>query len=411
MDEVIQQRRKELFNLGLLNTIESYRHLLNARPTERSHKSYMEFFGRLYEGGIKDAATERMQQLQRLIQAKAEFTNKLPEALGKGKDEDHRTAFLRNDRDAITGTAQYLPTKPRIRSKKYEGILRAILDYYKTPPQGSEEKAPLIDDAYKAFIEIDTDVNRLDPEHELIRCLLYMAFPRVTGDRQAYDYAAELLINKELMAAQPGIEQEYIYVICWAARRLKEYSTAHYYAELGIRNWPDDPRFYHGRCLNTAAWLGDEKKEAECRLTLRDAIEDARRALDLYGRDGEESRDLIGACYNNLAYLWAEYAARESCTAAAVTEARRALLGLKEWTEKERWVPNHPEYLHTEAYVEFQEYSLARIGREDEARLRAKLEHARREIDKALALVKEKPLYDKLKREIDKALTRYASEP
>jgi hypothetical protein len=233
-----------------------------------------------------------------------------------------------------------------------------------------------------------------------------MAFPNVTGDRQAYDYAKALLSDNELMESYPDIEREYRYIVCWATRRLKEYRTADYYCTTSIKEWPEDPRFYQGRCINTSAWLDDEKKD-ECPRTLKDAIADAEQALKLCYDDEKEYGELIGVNYNNLSYLWAKQAAADEGSAqASVRQARAALIKLKEWTDKATWVPNHPEYLHTEAFIEFQEYSVWKKQNKDKELLKAKLEHALRDIEAAVSLVKGKTLYEDLKKKIEKALAR-----
>src|SRR5205823_7009755 len=77
------------------------------------------------------------------------------------------------------------------------------------------------------------------------------------------------------------------------------------YANIAIDKWNDDARFYHGRCLNTYAWLVNKKQRGECPYNVVDAIRDAQRAIKLYKRDKTSNSDVIAANYNNLAYFYA----------------------------------------------------------------------------------------------------------
>jgi hypothetical protein len=411
LDEQIKKRRQEIYNYGLLKTIDSYDRLLKAEPQTDSHKTYTDFFTVVFHSGIKDIATERMRQLQQMTLIQSEFSNSVPDGLGLSTDG--KPAHLRVDRDVISGTDQYLPTKPYIKNTRYSEVVEKILNYYRTPPQGDESKSSDIKEAYKLYMEIDSEVNQFDPEHELVRCLLYLAFPNKEGDLKAYEHLMVLLSSEDVTASPPEIIQECKYVLCWAARRIKEYKQADLFTKMAAESYKD-PRFNHGRYLNMYAWLSDEEKNKDCPYTLKDVIEQAQVALKLYQEESSEYTAEIGACFNSLAFLWAEYAEKVSCTEQAIHEARKALGELKNCIPRVLWTPNHPEYLHTEAYVEFQEYSLwNRQGKEPLA-LITKLGHAEKAITDALALVgdvaREKNDYLPLLKKINKALSHHKTQ-
>jgi hypothetical protein len=408
LDDQIQKRRQEIYNYGLLKTIDSYDRLLKAEPQSDSHKSYTDFFTGVFHSEIRNIATERMRQLQQMTLIQSEFSNLVPDGLGLSKEG--KPAHLRDERDVISGTAQYLPTKPRIKNPRYGEVMKKILNYYKTPPQGDESKSSEIKEAYKDYMEIDSNTDQFDLEHELVRCLLYLAFPNKEGDQKAYDHLMVLLSRSDVMAGTDEIIKECKYVLCWAARRIKEYSNANLYAKMAAESYRD-PRFYHGWSLNTYAWLSDEEKNKYCPYKLKDVIEQSQLALALYKENSEEYTEEIGACFNNLACLWAEYAERVSCTEQAIQEARNALVELKDCIPRVLWTPTHPEYLHTEAYVEYQEYSFWNKQGRDPLALIAKLEHAQKAITDAIALVgdiaREKNDYLPLLKKINKALSHH----
>ena len=258
LDDHIKRRRQEIYNYGLLKTIDSYGRLLKAKPQTDSHKTYTDFFRVVFYSGIKDIATERMRQLQELTLIQSEFSNLVPDGLGLSKEG--KPAHLRVDRDVISGTDQYLPTDPHINNERYKEVVQRILNYYKTPPQGDVSKAADIKEAYKLYMEIDSEVNQFDPEHELVRCLLYLAFPNKEGDMKAYKNLMALLSRRDMQEESSAeIIRECTYVLCWAARRTKEYMMADYFAKKGSESYRD-PRFNHGRFLNMYAWLSDEEK-------------------------------------------------------------------------------------------------------------------------------------------------------
>lgn len=405
-DEIIE-RKTQIENLGLVNALSDYERLLMAKPSKASHEVYINLFANVFRSGIKDIAMDRMHQKQKWILIQSEITNLFKEGLGFIKVGQERQGF-RSPRDFVTDVNQYLPTKPILKSKKYSDILETILNHYKEP-----RSADLLDRAYEGYLELASDSNRRDPEHELIRCYLYLAFQREGGEDKAYEYTKELMNSKELIETYPPIEKEYRYIQCWSARRLGRFEEADECAKIAIQKWNDDARFYHGRCLNTYAWLNQENSAITCPYTIADAIDDAQRAIELYLKDPTANEDVIAGNYNNLAYFFAWGVTNSQYTMREAREnlnlARKALTHLKELVRKETWIPNHPEYFHTEAYLAYQEF-LMEIGSGNvQEYLRRKLQQAKHDIDTAIELYPEGPYYLQLKDYIEKGLERISS--
>jgi hypothetical protein len=416
LDDEIQKARAEVQNLGLINTLSDYETLRSAKPQSKSQKEYLQYFKEAFNSPLTRNARMKMERLQRWILVKSEFTNSFTEALGVGKSGFDHSALRAGD--LVTGWGQYLPSKPKLTSAKYTQILRSILTFYRDPT-----KFGCIEDAYKRYVEFDTETRNINLEHELLRCFLYLALPRTvsmspdqavsaSGDQRAYSHAEEvmkgtqLLDRKEWDESPTLIKQEYRYVQCWAARRTEKFSEAVELAKQGTEHDPLDPRFFHGLCLSIYSWL--KKRPEETTPTLDEAILAARTAIQLYVKTArnDDNDEVIAANYNNLAYFLAwrvEMYQVESPdlrevfklkTQESLDGARDALDHLKDLIHKEDWEDTrHPEFFHTEAYLEYQEFTVAfSEGELDTAE--SKLNNAKREIDLSIRLFPEGPALD-----------------
>jgi hypothetical protein len=422
LDDAIQQTRTQVQNLGLINTLQDYEKLLRAKPAGASQKQYLDFFRKTFNSPLARQAQMKMETLQQWILVKSEFTNSFTEALGINSPEfDHSS--LRSPEDFVTGSGQYLPTKPRVSGGSYKQILHSILGFYRNPTNFDQ-----VENAYKRYVELDTesrDTDReIDLEHELIRCFLYLALPRnnqntesvasaSSGDQKAYQHAESLMEGDQLIArtkwdeTPEAIKQEFRYVQCWAARRIGHFRKAVALAKEGSEKEPTDPRFFHGLCLAIYSWLVKNPNDSPPRL--EEAIEATKKAISLYKSQStaHENDDVIAANYNNLAYFlaWSVELAKENEVLSrqaiaeqnrqTLAEAREALDSLRGLIKKSTWEQTkHPEYFHTEAYLEYVEFMVA-ISAVDFATARRKLENANREIGIAIPLLAEGPTKEK----------------
>jgi hypothetical protein len=113
--------------------------------------------------------------------------------------------------------------------------------------------------------------------------------------------------------------------------------------------------------------------------SLEEAVSEIETAIKLYKLRSNEA-DLIGTCYNSLAYYLSRFP-DDACFSLA--RAREALQQLKLFIPPETWSPMHPEYYHTEANLVFQSVLSAR---EITAVAADKLRYALASIDCAITL-------------------------
>ena len=144
--------------------------------------------------------------------------------------------------------------------------------------------------------------------------------------------------------------------------------------------------------------------------TIERAADDGERAAELYkgfcdGREFDE--DLVNAVaggnLNNLAYF---FCFDRSDPSFDVVKGREYLRRLKLLVGKDTWGLKYPEYFHTEAHVEYEEFLRDLQAGVPKEALRAKLLQAQGEIRKACSLYPEKQLYKELANTIDNALSR-----
>jgi hypothetical protein len=430
LDDEIQNARRQVHNLGLINTLNDYEALRNATPKGKSQTQYLEFFRATFDNPLTRNARPKMERLQNWILVKSAFTTSFTSAFGMGKPGFDQSS-LRSPDDFVTGSGQYLPTKPKLWTRDYIQILGWILGFYRNPTKFDQ-----VENAYKHFVELDTETRGINLEHELIRCLLYLALPRPartsqtdspssTGDEKAYLHAEAIMEGEKLLdrsdweKAPESVKQEFRYVQSWAARRSGRYQKAVELAQEGTAHEPEDPRFFHGLCLSIYSWLS--KKPEESTPTLDAAIAATRTAIFLYLKtaEGDHNNDVIAANYNNLAYFlaWSVALNQEASPAdrpraeahshKAIAEARDALHQLKELIDKNEWEKTkHPEFFHTEAYLEYQEFTIA-MAEGDRDKARAKLADAKHDIDLSIKLLEEGPMdeeYRKLRDQINRGL-------
>jgi hypothetical protein len=210
-------------------------------------------------------------------------------------------------------------------------------------------------------------------------------------------------------------DREYQYIAGWAARRARKYHVANAILGVAIERYTDDPRFFHGRSLNTYSWLKDSSARRRCPYTLKRAIVDGERAVELYEASGDPTyEELTAACYNNLAYF---YSVGDATSMAAAAPAREALLKLKALVPSNLWNPKYPEYFHTEACVEYCEAMEAK-QRSDVSSQSSKLAWARSAIEAAIRLKADDSDYPLLRvkildeiRQMNIAVDDYYSSP
>lgn len=388
LDRSICMRREEIKNLGLAAGIRTYHALLTSTP-QGKEKDYLEIFRKIYDTAhIRDLALAKLFTLQSFSVTQSESTFLL--ARGLSVPQQHAGP------GDITGAMQRLPVRPDLKSVDYKIIMDYVIEYYKTPLSLMREKSNVINEAYRLFVIKDSEMKQPTGDHELVRCFLYLALPYIESDERALEHAKR---SKETFAE---LTKEFNYLIIWAARILGKFALAEDTVQESIAKFPEDARPYHGRALNIIAWLNDAKQRAGCPFGLREAIAAVEEAIRLYGREEGDAAELIGVCYNDLAYLLSYDRMDDSYN---VVEARAALDQLKKYVNKDTWDPFYPEYLHTEAQVEYQEFLQGFMTGQSKASLKIKLDYAKRDLEAAIRLCP-KAYYLALRDQIDNALQR-----
>jgi hypothetical protein len=394
LDYGIVKARKSMRNLSLVKSLENYRRFKDAKPKNREETAYVKFFKELFEGRVHGAVLERIRELQRMVLIKWEFSENMPAMYdyAYGRDLIKKTHV-----DDVTNPIQALPIYLKLASKDHRSIVDAVVRFHKTPDVSS---ADALDVAYKTFVDSDKKESSLRFEHEIVRCLLYMGcigisnthLLRVSGNELALRHARTI----EPESSEAGTSDLW-YIMAWAMRRSGTYSEADALLNKAIRKYPADPRMWHGRMLNAFSWFQDREKLPFPHKLSR-AVRDATKAVMLYQSDGAVEQCAVNL--NNIAYLRSFI---QSNPVFNLRAARVALDRMKIVLPREKWFPSYPEFFHTEANLEYQEYSAAAVKPRSKLDLVEKLANALKVIAKALE-VEKKPSYEALRDKIERAI-------
>ena len=338
----LQDVRGRLDDLGLVSKIRDYDEF-SKNLTGGIQKKYhfmVKYFQDLYqeEEGLSWVREEQKDVLK-LLEIRSGFAEQMVEELVR--KEVHEAAFGRYLDDSVTVAAQVLPRHPRIREARNREICELILDYMDPPIGSSDDRLAIRDMAYRKFLELDQEIEENSEEHEVIRALLSLSFFNRKGDGHSFERLKMLLNEDNEHSAEP------FYLALWAGRRAKKYGETDELAKRAIAMWPDDFRLYHGRQLNSFAWInsGDES----CHRDLAFCAKDSKRSISLIAQMKEPPTETLAANYNNLvcAYSW-----NPADRAFSTKKARHALKRLKEILPPGDWLPRFPEFFHTEANLE-----------------------------------------------------------
>jgi hypothetical protein len=385
---LLHRKQGQLHNLGLAERLEAYKKFLGEADTSRrrTHQEYILFVeGVLNNQKARDGVLARMRDVQQLIVARSEFWRDAP---GRFPFADFNG--LADGRDLVTGATQSLPLRVEPKKQEYRNIARAL----ETAIIGRSLAPEKTLSVYDRFSAMEADLGELDPDHELIRCLLYLASPVRDGDERGLRLA---LAMRERF---PSSRKEFEYVALWAMRRLQRYHEADSLSRDLISSNSDDPRIYHGRLLNCFSWGSQQSSKDLSPLLFREALTAGLTAIRLYEQRDPPDLEVLAALYNDVAYL--KCSSRKP-SRRALREAREYLARLKTIKPKSAWVDGFPEYFHTEAALELEEFRAARSDSAKQSALRAKLESAVEDIRIAIRL-RPKRIYRALERRILDAL-------
>lgn len=411
--ESISTTRLQAYNLGLIANFQEYAQIVNELK-KKKETDFIAYFKELYSNNenLSHEALEKKEHLQWLIISKLQFTNMLPEQF-QIEQQRQQTELTSNDTSSIVpidvmSGIPYVPSLSKVKSGYYENISQAIYNSYRFP-----QKVECFFEALEAFLKQDSIINEVHVEHEFFRALLYLIIPVLEEHRlgrnegiskegfegyykKCYQFSlvhVQYMLNKwnkfSIDREDEKIKQKYCYLACWSNRLLKNYIISNELSLEYINTWPENPDFYHNISLNTYFWF---KEDPICPYSLQDAIEYANKAIKLFNNQyyisqRKEYLELMRTSYNNIAYMHAEIASEYNekyddnfpiildFWDSALKNAYKALNSLHE-LNKDESSTIRAEYLHTEAYLEFQKYFFYKVTKKDKPLLREILSKA-----------------------------------
>lgn len=252
--EVVRREdlRARIPNLGLMGELPRYTQLIQSKPRNQRQEWCRQVFSDLLATeNIGDLAIAKMKTILNIGSADA--------SLDSGSQASNLPDFSAQPLDMA-----FLPLPPVVRWPPHAALVEKIFQtpyrLRENPARGDGILLHIVD----TFDQLDRQVSRGEVdeafemgEHELVRCLVYMTYgfnrnERPQGDLMALEYA------EKMVTKYPRLTPEFDYIIIWTARRLGKFQQAHIAANRSLSLRPDDPRFYHGRSVNTIRWREDE---------------------------------------------------------------------------------------------------------------------------------------------------------
>lgn len=316
-----------------------------------------------------------------------------------------RDVATESTRDNIRGAYQALPWLIGVSTPQMTEILEIAREAFFQHPDSARARQEGLVSAFASLIAVDNqraleeergaesaDGRRLDIEANLVRAVLFLAL----CDPQT-EQAAVALAQHAVDTAEDQQRMDALYVLSWALRRIGRFEQAIDCASQGIAKDASDPRLYHARALGRFAKARAGGGGHFDLMSVERDLEEARRLYDAPDAAWPHMRPvMVAGCINGLAYVSALNATQPS----ALRRARTLIGELKSVFPREQWEPRHPEFFHTEAFLEREEAK--RIG--DGSAKRAKLRHAAEAVGRAVELAPHRKDYGELQREIAKEL-------
>jgi len=324
------------------------------------------------ERGDQQINLQDIKNLESSIEIKQLFTLIFKKAflnLTRGKDIQ-----LRRGTDPIMGVGQHLP----------------IVFISKASPQDTQ-----LDDLGRLFIQQSFMDNNLPNNNDLVKTklnqlransinndfyadtylekLLYALYLLILPDTNSRNghmnsqYVEEFLMNaykEEEATPDPQIQADLLYAIAWVLRRNSKYDEALKVTKEGMAKFPDDARFLHSRFLITACLMDNKEDDESRRATYAAILKDIRRATEMYpslldGKDALIGNNIYSALLNSEAFTTILELTVTDMTneqrLAGFRRIRTEMVGKLKENLQEKYL-DYPEFLHTEAFLEFQEF-------------------------------------------------------
>lgn len=301
-------------------------------------------------------------------------------------------------KDKIAGAGQHLPIvflhKEKSGANLLDGIAELYLDEFALLDNINSKKDQITREITKLASSIyDTEFDARSLEDKLILCLYLLVLPDANiANKTNNDFVEECLqelYDTGLYSPEdPIIYSDFLYILCWVLRRNAKYAEAMKIAEEGIKQYPDDPRFYHARFLVTACSISPDDKDRETKYLhcLRDInIAQEKYPAILGNKDHIIGMNILSTLLNSEIYTCSLMVEEGFYTGETKKEIlqrikEEKLPGLRRLVGKS--YEDYPEFLHTEAYFEYLESETAT----DEATKKEKINSAITTLNKAIGL-------------------------
>jgi len=341
-----------IHNLGLLANVVRYKKFVDSQVNERTQREYIENFRAICrDEDLGNLALKRLQTVQDWVLWESEFRAALPAGFDVEALEQDAVAMTR------TTVATPMPLALRVSSETYREIARNVMEAFRSNVTDVRRKRRLLAEACRGFLSLDSRDRAKNDEHEVVRTLLYYALATTGSDERLASRHANRMLRRETDA-----EAEFAYL--WLYSEVRASNTEAIERELPrwLHRWPQDPRFHQLRSGYISRLLSnkDDSLRSSTRFTWNDALLSAQRALSGYVRARDEKswrivddnywKDIIAMNFNNVAYytlqadgIWEE----------KLASADKYMQLLAQTIPEKEWDTNHPEYLHTQAHLEY----------------------------------------------------------
>jgi hypothetical protein len=253
--------------------------------------------------------------------------------------------------DYIFGQDHYLPNYFKSNNERFSPEFNEIVSHYN---DNIEELRKFILKTVDSLFDMDHRNDELMLKRFIL--VLLMSNSKQFGGKIISDVIRYLLHSQ---AQGLFIESNVYYYLIWVLRRNKQYPEAQKKTQEALQKYKKDPRFYHALVLIKYC-LYKDGKEKDVNL-LSSTIEYIEEAMEFYHLDRIQTPNKsnfidmnINALYNTKIFIYSTlYHHDKEEYLVQLKEARSDLIILK---RRDKNYYNKSEFLHTEAYLELQEY-------------------------------------------------------
>jgi hypothetical protein len=361
--------RENFENYAILSEYYDYRELLNNALSEfnKDQKEYQKLstliiplLEKVIESGEKEIAKslEKRGAIENWAN-QVKFVLYFDAAFKKIQNEES-SLQLTTGKDPINGLIHHLPIIYYFSEEAYSNIIESITAFVE-PNNNNIRKIQILSITKQSF----NKAIQLKPslEERLIKAFIFLLVPEMEmvedTNRLALNWTTTILESEILTSDCEDfklIEKDYRYFIAWVSRRCGEYESSIDFLNVTIKLFPDDARFYHGRCLSNYCIYEKNRNELKSNVKeqmLLNCVEDASKAYSLY--ENQNNRLVIRktkfTLQNTIAYIFAELSTFSEDERKKNDYIQNADFRIQELRVEEKDFDSYPEYLHTSSFI------------------------------------------------------------